>query len=420
MKKIVALAVGAALVGGGLAACWYTGNSFDRLMTEQIAKVKHDSGLDLAWVPGSSNLFTRDGVLKLVISPQEMAAFDGGMGGDQPLELQFTVNSRILPLYIKSHALLDTRQGSLAPVFSALKMEQWQFGMESLSSLWTMSNSSRFWANEFKVKQGLDEFSFLPLNGEYHGDLDGNGHITMSWQGMTVHEEQNKLDLVLADMRGSADLAEISGILLAPQSEMTLAALTLQLPDSARIALQGMSTQTQIKGNDAQTLSSTYQMKIAKLNLENESDALAVTDASLAVSLNGLDLEGYQGLQAAGGQGIDEVAVQQALDKMLKRGASLELTDLSAKLNGEPVTMKGEATLAPTSLEQLFNSEQGMQALTGVLHASLGDKLGKAVPQLAPMLDQLTLMGYLKAQPPHLNAELKLTKEGVTVNDLPL
>lgn len=237
---------------------------------------------------------------------------------------------------------------------------------------------------------------------------------------MTVHEEQNKLDLVLADMKGSADLAEISGILLAPQSEMTLAALTLQLPDSARIALQGMSTQTQIKGNDAQTLSSTYQMKIAKLNLENESDALAVTDASLAVSLNGLDLEGYQGLQAAGGQGIDEVAVQQALDKMLKRGASLELTDLSAKLNGEPVTMKGEATLAPTSLEQLFNSEQGMQALTGVLHASLGDKLGKAVPQLAPMLDQLTLMGYLKAQPPHLNAELKLTKEGVTVNELPL
>lgn len=169
MKKIVALAVGAALVGGGLAACWYTGNSFDRLMTEQIAKVKHDSGLDLAWVPGSSNLFTRDGVLKLVISPQEMAAFDGGMGGDQPLELQFTVNSRILPLYIKSHALLDTRQGSLATVFSALKMEQWQFGIESLSSLWTMSNSSRFWANEFKVKQGLDEFSFLPLNGEYHG-----------------------------------------------------------------------------------------------------------------------------------------------------------------------------------------------------------------------------------------------------------
>ncbi len=44
MKKIVALAVGAALVGGGLAACWYTGNSFDNIMAEQIAKVEKRVG----------------------------------------------------------------------------------------------------------------------------------------------------------------------------------------------------------------------------------------------------------------------------------------------------------------------------------------------------------------------------------------
>ncbi|HHQ4663839.1 TPA: DUF945 family protein, partial [Aeromonas veronii] len=113
-------------------------------------------------------------------------------------------------------------------------------------------------------------------------------------------------------------------------------------------------------------------------------------------------------------------AIQQALDKMLKRGATLELADLSAKLNGEAVTMKGDVKLASTSLEQLFNSDAGMQALSGVLHASLSDKLGKAVPQLAPMLDQLTLMGYLKADKQALTSELKLEKGAVTVNDLPL
>jgi len=128
MKKIVALAVGAALVGGGLAACWYTGNSFDRIMAEQIAKVENESGLDLQWQPGSSNLFTRDGVLKLVVTPQELAALDSELEGGQPLELEFAVKSRIMPLYIKSNFLLDTKQGSLAPVFTALGMEQWQFG----------------------------------------------------------------------------------------------------------------------------------------------------------------------------------------------------------------------------------------------------------------------------------------------------
>ncbi len=44
---------------------------------------------------------------------------------------------------------------------------------------------------------------------------------------------------------------------------------------------------------------------------------------------------------------------------MLKRGATLELVDLSSHLNGEPVAMKGDIKLAATSLEQLFNSEEG-------------------------------------------------------------
>ncbi|BBT79709.1 hypothetical protein BSP75_06225 [Aeromonas sp. YN13HZO-058] len=420
MKKIVALAVGAALVGGGLAACWYTGNSFDNIMAEQIAKVEQETGIDMQWQPSSSNLFTRDGILKIVVTPEELATIDSELEGSQPIELQLVVKSRILPLYIKSHLLLDTHNGTMAPVFTALGMEQWELGLESVTSLWTQGNSSRFWANEFKVKQGLDEFHFLPLSGEFHGNLEGNGHITMAWQGMTVHEEQSKMELELTDLKGSADIAEISGVLLSPQSEMTLSALTVQLPDSVKVALQGMTTETQLTGDDAQTLSSSYQMKIAKLDLENETDTLAVTDSKLALNLNGLDLEGYQGLQAAGGKGVEDAAIQQALDKMLKRGATLELADLSAKLNGEAVTIKGDVKLASTSLEQLFNSEAGMQALSGVLHANLSDKLGKAVPQLAPMLDQLTLMGYLKADKQALTSELKLEKGAVTVNDLPL
>jgi hypothetical protein len=420
MKKRVALAVGAALVVGGLGACWYTGNTFDRIMAEQIAKVKQESGIELTWQPGASNLFTRDGVLKVVVTPQTLAHLDGQLEGSEPVGAQFIVNSRILPLYIKSHMLLDTTQGSLAPVFSSLKLEQWQFGIESVSSLWTASNSSRFWANEFKVKQGLDEFSFLPMKGDYHGDLEGNGHVTFHWQGMTLHEEQNKMDMVLAELKGSADMAEISGIWLSPRSNMSLSALSVQLPDSVKVSLQGLTTETQLAGDDAQTLSSSYRVKLNTLNLENETDNLALTQSKLALNLKGLDLEGYQALQAASGQGVEDQAIQQALDKLLKRGATLELVELGAQLNGEPVAMKGDVTLAATSLEQLFNSEEGMHALSGLLHANLSGKLGKAVPQLAPMLEQLTAMGYLKADNAQLTAELKLDKGVMTINGLPL
>lgn len=420
MKKRVALAVGAALVVGGLGACWYTGNSFDQTLAEQIIKVKQESGIELSWIPSSQNLFSRDGVLKVVVTPQTLASFDPQLAGSEPIEVQLSFNNRILPLYIKSHLLLDTAQGTLAPVFTALGMQQWQVGMESASSLWTMGNSARFWANDFKLKDGVSELSFLPMTGTYSGDLEGNGHVVFQWQGMTLHEAQGKLDMVLADLKGSADLAEISGIWLSPRSDATLSAFSLTLPESVRVSLQGMSTTTQLAGDDAQTLSSRYQMKVATLNLENESDTLALTQGNLNLELKGLDLEGYQALQEVSGQRVDEVAIQQALDKMLQRGATLQLTDLSAQLNGEPVSLQGEVKLAPTSLEQLVGSEEGMQALSGLLHAKLGDQLGKAVPQLAPMLAQFTAQGYLKAEPEQLSAELKLDKGVATINGLAL
>ena len=116
MKKTVAMAAGAALVVGGLGACWYTGNAFDRILGEQIVRAKQESGVEITWLPTSENLFTRDGVLKVVVPPQTLASFDPQMAGSDPIELQLLVNSRLLPLYIKSNMLLDTATGTLAPV----------------------------------------------------------------------------------------------------------------------------------------------------------------------------------------------------------------------------------------------------------------------------------------------------------------
>lgn len=420
MKKRVALAVGAALVVGGLGACWYTGNAYDRILAEQIVKVKQESGLELTWEPSREHLFARDGVLKVVVTPQTLASLDPQLAGSEPIELRFRVDSRMLPLYIRSNLQLDTSAGTLAPVFTALGMQQWQLGMESASSLWSMGNSSRFWAKDFKVKDGLNELSFLPFSGTYSGDFEGNGHLSFQWQGMTFHEDQSNVDMVLADLKGSADLAEINGLWLSPRSDATLSAFSLTLPESAKISLQGLTSATLLAGDDAQTLSSSYQMTVATLNLENEGDSLALTDGKLNLDLKGLDLEGYQALQQASGQQIDEAAIAQALDKLLQRGATLRLTELSARLNGEPVSVKGEARLAPTSLEKLLGTEAGMPALSGQLHARLADTLGKAVPQLAPMLEQFTALGYLQAEEAALSAELKLDKGRITVNGLPL
>ena len=42
--------------------------------------------------------------------------------------MQFAFNSRMLPLYIKSHLLLDTAQGTLAPIFSSLACSSGNWG----------------------------------------------------------------------------------------------------------------------------------------------------------------------------------------------------------------------------------------------------------------------------------------------------
>ena len=51
MKKTVAMAAGAALVVGGLGACWDTGSAFDCNLGEQIEKAKEERGVGVTWLP---------------------------------------------------------------------------------------------------------------------------------------------------------------------------------------------------------------------------------------------------------------------------------------------------------------------------------------------------------------------------------
>ena len=45
-EKTVAMAAGAALVVGGLGACWYTGNAADRILGSEIARAKQEERVD--------------------------------------------------------------------------------------------------------------------------------------------------------------------------------------------------------------------------------------------------------------------------------------------------------------------------------------------------------------------------------------
>ncbi|MFL9709083.1 hypothetical protein ACKC4V_23620, partial [Aeromonas veronii] len=70
-------------------------------------------------------------------------------------------------------------------------------------------------------------------------------------------------------------------------------------------------------------------------------------------------------LQQANGADLDPAKLEQALDQLLGRGMTLELDRLSARINGEPVTIKGNLVLSSTTLAQLTNGVDGWRALSG-------------------------------------------------------
>ena len=422
MKKWVWGVAGAALVGVGLGACWMTGKEFDRQLAEQTVTLREQSGIVLQWQPGRSNLWRRDGEMQLVIGPAALARLDDELGQAEPIVLAFKVKGVILPLYVRNEILLDTEQGSLAPLLAAQGLKEWRLVLTSLTNLWTRDNQSKLDIGAFALKHEQGQMTFQPLQADYSGDLAGNGYMTLGWAGMTLHETQSQADMVLSQLSGSAELREVNGNWLSPQSEMKLDAFSLTQPqEGVNFSLQRLTSQSQLEGEAAETLSNHYQIQLAAMDMANDSDRLALTDARLDLEVRGLDLAGYQALQELSAQSsLDQQALMGALDQVLGRGLTLTLTELSSRLNGEPASLSGELTLAPTSLAALAAEQEGMQALSGLLHLSLGEGMGEAVPQLAPMLQQLQQLGYLKAQQSDLKAELKLQQGRLTVNELPL
>lgn len=422
MKKWIWGVAGAALIGAGLGACWYTGSEFDRQLAQQSIKLREQSGIELQWQPSRSNLLHRDGEMRLVIGPDALAQLDSELSHGEPIVVAFKVEGVILPLYVKSHLLLDTEQGSLAPLLASQGLKEWRLELSSLTNLLTQGSQSRLDIAAFSLKHEQGKMTFQPLQADYSGDLVGNGQMTLNWAGMSLHETQSGADMVLADLKGSAELRDVDGSWLSPQSDMTLASFSLQQPqDGLRVSLQRLTSHSRLEGEDAQTLSNRYQIQLAALDMANDTDSLALTDAKLDLEVKGLDLAGYQALQELSAEGsLDQQALLAALDQVLGRGLTLTLTDLSSRLNGEPASLTGELTLASTTLASLAGEEDGMKALSGLFQLNLSEGMGEAVPQLAPMLLQLQQLGYLKVQQSNLKAELKLQQGKLTVNELPL
>ena len=88
-------------------------------LAEQIARAQEEAGSRSPGTLPRSTCFARDGILQVVVPPETLASLGPPAGGSEPIEMQFAFNSRMLPLYIKSHLLLDTAQGTLAPIFSS-------------------------------------------------------------------------------------------------------------------------------------------------------------------------------------------------------------------------------------------------------------------------------------------------------------
>lgn len=422
MKKgVMGGAAAVLLVGGAVAACWFTGQAFDKQVPAELAKAQQLSGIQLEWTPGKTSFLSREGAIKMVLTPEFISSHYPELTPEHPFELYLSTQTRILPLYSATQVVLDKSRGDLAAGLVELGLQGWEPVLESRNSLWSRRNVSTLTLPEANVAKQGENLKMLPLVLGYDGDLNGSGKLNLDWQGMTFSQPDQQTEINLAHVTGQAELDEIGGVLMVPASEGDVAGLSVRIGDELNVALQGLSTRSHVEGDDAETLASRYETRLQSLKLAMDGEAVALTEGEMVVDIKGMDLEGYRMLQQANsGVDMDPQKLEQALNLLLARGATLSLSNFSAKVNAEPVSLKGNLVLSSTTLDKLTNGVDGLRALTGQFDAILSGKLGNALPQAAPLLQGLTAMGYLKAEGNQLKADINLANGRLTVNSLPL
>ncbi|MEW7864342.1 DUF945 family protein [Aeromonas diversa] len=420
MKKRVTGGVVVLLLAGAAGSCWYTGKSIDEQIPVQFAKLQQESGLQLEWLPGESGLFRRDGDVKVTLTTEVLQRLGADASLDKPVDIYLHSRTTIFPLYGRTLVTLDKQRGDMAALLTELGLQGWEPTLDSRISYWNGRNASRLMLPEIKLDEQGSTIALHPLTLDYSGDLTGSGRVTFDWQGMQYRESDESLELTLAGASGSADLDRIAGIWMVPASEGKLASLSVKAGEAFTMTLQGMSSHSRLEGDTADTLGSQYETGFERLNLELEGEKVALSEGALALHLKGMDLEGYRDLAQANGGELDPAKLELALNKLLGRGMTLELDRLSARINGEPVAVKGNLVLSSTTLAQLTNGVDGWRALTGQFDATVSGKLGEVLPQAAPALQSLTEMGYFKLDGDSLKADINLAQGKVTINSLPL
>ncbi|ALP40748.1 DUF945 family protein [Aeromonas schubertii] len=419
MKKRVTGGVAVLLLAGAAGSCWYTGQRIDEQIPVQFAKIHQETGLQLEWLPAESGLFRRDGDVVLTLSPELLQSLGAPAGDDKALRLYLHSRTTIFPLYGRTRVTLDKERGDLAALLKELGLQAWEPILESRTSYWNGRNASRLTMPEVTLDEQGSSIALHPLTLNFNGDLKGNGRLTFDWQGLRYRESDEPIELTLEGASGSADLDRIAGLVMVPASEGKVAALSLSAGEGFTLKARGLHSSSRLEGDDADTLGSQYETGLERLDLEMEGESIALSEGILSMRLKGMDLEGYRALQQANGADLDPAKLEQALDQLLGRGMTLELDRLSARINGEPVTIKGNLVLSSTTLAQLTNGVDGWRALSGQFDASVSGKLGEALPQAAPLLRNLTGMGYFKPAGDTLKAEVILSRGKVTINGLP-
>ncbi|SIR41734.1 Uncharacterized conserved protein YdgA, DUF945 family [Aeromonas sp. RU39B] len=420
-KAVMGAAAVAVLVGAGAAGCWYTGDLFDKQVPLQLGTAQRESGLVFQWQPTSSNLLTREADLRIELTPELASSLDADLVLDKPLELYLHTRTRIMPLYTSTEISLDMSRGDLAKTLTRMGLQNWKPVMQSHNSFWNSNTVTVLSLPEANVDSDGEQLKLMPLEMRFDGDFNGSGQVALSWAGMTYRQPSQQVECNIGRVDGTAELKAVDNILMVPSSQAKVAGFSLNVGEGMKFDMQGMTSSSTLQGDSADTLASHYQLGIGQFKMAMEGETVELADTALDAHIKGMDMKGYHTLlQANADPKKDEAKLQMALDQLLARGATLELTNLAAKVNQAPVSLKGNLVLAPTTLEKLTGGDEGLNALNGQFAAELSNKLGQALPQVAPWLEHLGSIGYLKSEGDLLKADIQLAKGAVTINGQPL
>lgn len=415
---IIGLSISAIAVITGLT--FYTDYAFNQQIENMISQEQQGS-VEITLESKTPGMLSGDAQYKVLIPAETLQDLVPNMPATESMELYINHSHSTYPLFIMSEITLDLTQGTIEPLLHDHPTLNIEHLLTVNTNVLFQSNTTNLVVKPIEIQEEGTTVSI--------GKIDMTTSTNFSYDAGDFEGTLDKLDIDLGEsgkfnlsgLSSTFDIHFIDGMMLTPNSSLTLNEINFVNASGYNqidFDMKNLTIASGYSNLESDALGVKSAMNMASLDLTVNGSKYNVIDTTFNMTIKDIDKAGLLAIDTAS-KSNDTSAMLDGFALLLKRNIHGDISQLNTNINEVAIKTNGDYSLAPYEGNNL-STELSLHVMTNFTinyDINLSNNYAEVFPQFAPMIEAMIDQDFITADDNgNISTKLKMENGEIMAN----